>query len=181
MLGYLWRVQEDLQVRYLRLYDQHTERIASDLVGFDKEAFNRPLKHGLNPDAEAWTPGQVVAHLLLAERGTLQLMQRAGHIEPGRAADAQCGVIEQRLLNSDLVLSASDRLMPPLQNYKLADSLDELMDSRAEIRVALDFADDPAILADAYDHPVLGVLTVLEWLHFTALHGERHRRQIKRG
>jgi hypothetical protein len=70
-----------------------------------------------------------------------------------------------------------ERLHPVELVYNRGELLDQFVDNRADMRTAIDFADDIAEVV-AWEHPIFGKLTKCEWFYFSALHGERHRRQV---
>ena len=165
-------MQADTATYYLKEFDRYTEDFASTCAGFDKQSFNTPIAEG------KWSPGQYVQHMLKSERGILRLISGPAEAVEGRSADGLCPQIEEKMLHAP-AREAPERLRPAAdERFPLDATLDELMDVRADIRVAFEFADDIAGVVTAYEHPLFGTLTVLEWVYFTAMHGERHRRQL---
>jgi len=165
-------MQVDTATYYLKAYDKLTEEFATTFINFDKKTFNAPIAEG------RWSPGQYVEHLILAERGTLKLMNRPGLLEVDRAPDTLCVKLEKAMLQIDHKVEAHDAICPEPKKYNRGDLLDEFVDSRAELRTAFDFVDDIKEVVD-WTHPIFGKLTKCEWLYFTGLHGERHRRQVE--
>ena len=160
----------DTATYYLKAYDRYTEDFLTTFSKFDKRAFN------LAPAEDKWSPGQLLEHMGKSERGTLRLLNGpVAHVE-GRVADAKCAELED-FIHTRERLRAPEGLYPTQATYAPAAVLDAFTDVRAEIRTAFEFAADIAAVVDAWHHPRYGAMTVCEWLYFTAVHGERHRRQ----
>ena len=164
-------MQVDTATYYLKSFDKLTEEFATTFINFGKKEFNSPIEEG------RWSPGQYVEHLILAEKGTLKLMNRPGETEEGRAPDALCAKLENAMMQIDHKVEAHDAISPKPKTYNRGDLLDQFVDSRAELRTAFEFVDQITEVVD-WTHPLFGKLTKCEWLYFTALHGERHRRQV---
>lgn len=98
--------------------------------------------------------------------------------EEGRTADSQCAKLEKGVLQTKHLVKAHAAITPEPKAYNRGDLLDLFVDTRAELRTAFDFADDISEVAD-WEHPIFGKLTKCEWLYFSGLHGERHRRQVE--
>jgi len=165
-------MEADTATYYLKAFDKFTEDFASTFIQFDKKVFNAPIAAG------KWSPGQYVEHMILAETGTTKLMNKPGLKEQGRAADAMCAKLEKGLLQTDHLVKAHAAITPEPKEYNRGDILDLFVDTRAELRTAFDFADDITEVVD-WAHPIFGKLTKCEWLYFSGLHGERHRRQVE--
>ena len=172
MRGYLRRMRVDPVAFHLDAYDRLTEAFVDTFGAFDRAGFDRPRAPG------KWSPGQAVEHLLRAERGTLRVITGPAEVRSDRRAAGRYDAIEALLLADAEPRASPAALAPTAERHNRVDLLDALVDVRADVRVAVAFADAPAAVATAYAHPRLGELTVLEWLCFTALHGERHRRQF---
>lgn len=163
-------MQVDTATFFLKAFDRYTEDLLTTFSRFDKRTFN------LSPGEGRWSPGQMMQHLRKAERGTLRLMQGPVVVVEGRPAMS----MEEKL--SDLVhtrqrLEAPERLRPTEEVYAPMEMLEEIADQRADIRVSFEFAPNIAAEVQAWEHPRVGIMTICEWLYFTAVHGERHRRQ----
>ena len=160
---------------YLQAYDEYLEAFIDTFSAFAKTAYNAPIAAG------KWSPGQMVAHLLASERGTLRLLN--GPTEPapvGRAADEKCAAIEAGFRLTTTPLPTPKGLHPEEgARYAPAVQLDEFVDARADLRTAVEFARDPGAVVAAWAHPIFGTFTLTEWLYFTAIHGERHRLQVE--
>ncbi|MFK8054577.1 MAG: DinB family protein [Saprospiraceae bacterium] len=165
-------MQIDTATFYLKTFDKYTEEFATTFSSFGKKVFNTPIAEG------KWSPGQYVEHMILAETGTTKLINKTGVIEEGRAPDALCAKLEKAVLDIDHSAIAHAAISPEHQEYNRGDLLDLFIDTRAELRIAFDFSDDIAEVTD-WVHPIFGKLTKCEWLYFSGLHGERHRRQVE--
>jgi len=165
-------MQVDTAAYYLKAFDKYTEAFATTFIGFDKKTFNSPIADG------KWSPGQYVEHLILAETGTNKFMIRPGTVEEDRTADKLCQKLEKAILQTEHSIEAHQAIRPEPQVYNRGDLLDLFIDTRAELRTSFEFVDDIAEVVD-WTHPIFGKLTKCEWIYFTGLHGERHRRQVE--
>ncbi len=156
---------------YLRQYDRYTEEFLNTFSRFDKRRFNAPRAAG------KWSPGQMLDHLNLAERATLRLFAGETSDVEGRGPDEKCADIMERWAKNKRAFPAPANLSPREVTYPLVETLDVFVDQRADIRTAVDFASDVGAIIGGWAHPLFGEMTLLEWLVFTAAHGERHRRQ----
>lgn len=163
----------DVATYYLKEFDRLTEDFAASFGAMPKAEFLRPAREG------GWSPAQAIEHLLRAEKGTLRLMSGPTERVEGRRADEKCAQIST-FVETRGRIQAPPNLVPQGEPtaYVRDELLDRFVDRRADIRVAYEFADDIAAVVTAYEHPVVGHMTLCEWLYFTAVHGERHRRQV---
>lgn len=165
-------MQTSLETQYLKEFDRYTEAFVDTFSAFDKAAFDRPRAEG------KWSPGQAVEHLLLVERRTLRVLGGPVAGEADRRADEKCAVLDEVLRDGKALLKTGDAFDPAVGPRNRVELLDDFVDLRADLRVAAEFADDFGAVAKAFAHPRFGELTVCEWLYFSAVHGERHRRQF---
>lgn len=167
-------MQVDTATYYLREYDRLTEEFVDTFSDFTKASFNTPISEG------RWSPGQIVKHLIKSEQATIRLIDGELTKVEGRKADEKCSRIESEFRITKERLPAPKSLLPEVETYNHVDLLDEFVDVRADLRVAVDFASDISAVVTAYSHLMFGDMTVCEWLYFTAIHGERHRLQVER-
>lgn len=160
---------------YVQAYDRYLEEFIDTFSAFAKTEYNAPIAAG------KWSPGQMVDHLIKAERGTLRLLSGPpeGFEATDRPADEKCAAMDANFKLTTTPLPAPARLHPSAEaKYSPGDQLDEFVDQRADILSAVDFADDPGRVVLGWNHPMFGHMTMLEWLYLTAIHGERHRLQV---
>ncbi len=160
---------------YTQAYDVYLEDFIDTFSAFSKPEFNTPIADG------KWSPGQMLEHLIKGERGTIRLLTgpKEGFEATVRPADEKCAAIEADFKATTTLLPAPTALHPtPELKYSPGLQLDEFVDQRADILSAVDFADDPGLVVLGWKHPMFGTMTMVEWLYFTAIHGERHRLQV---
>ncbi len=160
---------------YVQQYDAYLEDFIDTFSAIDKVAYHRPIAAG------KWSPGQLMEHLLKGERGTVGLLTgpAEGFTPAVRAADEKCAAIEADFRLTSDHLPAPKSLHPTSETrYSRSEQLDAFVDQRADILSAVDFADDPSLVVMGWAHPMFGHMTLVEWLYFTAIHGERHRLQV---
>lgn len=135
------------------------------------------------PDTSAWSVGDHLEHLLLADRSIVRVLESAVGRSP-RRADAGPG---RPTLRGYLVLwtgfiprgagRAPDRTRPAGQPRESVH--EQLVDERR--RVAHLAADFPRLAAarDTFPHPALGRFTPARWLRFAAIHHAHHARIVR--
>ncbi len=166
-------MRADAEVFYLKEFDRYTESFFDSFSSIDKKSYNQPMAPG------KWTPGQLVQHMTLSELGTIKLLNMPAAPVRDRDAEQKCPQIRERMTDLTVSKKAPASLEPELQNYPMVEALDNFADTRADVRVAFEFADDITALVTAYSHPIFAELTRCEWFYFSALHGERHRLQFE--
>lgn len=138
-----------------------------------------PLPEDARP--EAWTPREVFHHVLLAEAGTVRLLERLSEagVAPGPEAAWP--------FRNELLAFSLEKAMGvgPLNNTdpnpeigdKELDDLEEALQLRLQ---ALAERGDAVDLSEAgYPHPLAGQLNFYEWLVFTSVHEALHLQRLR--
>lgn len=146
-----------------------------------RSLLHTPLPFGTRQDA--WTPREVLHHVLKAEAGTLPLFERFAS-KAGAAHPRNDGpwTIREELFSFSL-----DRAMsvPPFKDTdpdaSVADAdLDSLSSSsRWRLEEFADLGDRLDLVHLAYPHPLAGKLNYYEWLVFGVVHEWLHLRRLK--
>jgi DinB superfamily len=131
------------------------------------------------PNAEAWSAAEVVAHLVVVERGVVGSAQRVIQQQPepirfGMRTHWPLWLVETRLI---------PRKSPIPLDPTLIDGKERMMEQLRQTRdVAVGFlAGTRARDLHMYQwrHPFLGSLDFYEWFEMIAAHLARHAKQIK--
>jgi uncharacterized damage-inducible protein DinB len=128
------------------------------------------------PADDAWSVADVLEHLARAERGIARLIAQRGRDEPVSQAAAvplDIGRVRGRSERID----APERIRPT-GTMTAAEALRALDETRAQMRAAVLAAKSPSLDGCTYPHPVLGVLTLRDWISFVAHHEARHAAQV---
>lgn len=151
-------------------FDETTSDLLTALGTFGAATINRaPLNDG-------WTAGQVGEHLLKSY-GLAELIE--GNAEPaGRPAHEKIAQIKSIFLNFEIKLSSPPDILPSASPKNRDLLLKALSERIMQIR-SVTATHDLTGLCAAYELPVMGALTRLEWIYFAVFHTRRHIRQLQ--
>jgi hypothetical protein len=133
----------------------------------------------------AWNAREILAHLALTERSITMGINRtiAGGREAGAIGEPLDLSLEERVSQFD-VPALAERLQAPPRvvpgDVPLAQSLEDLSESRKGLVAALESGDGLALDDLKFPHPAVGPVSIPSWVAFIGLHELRHLRQIKR-
>jgi DinB superfamily len=134
---------------------------------------------------ECWSVAEVLEHLHRVERGLIRLTEYAAQqvrergIGPERQAESVLGVLDSFQLPRRISrIPAPDRVLPSGQ-YTIAQMLPKLGESRRALLGSLPALDGLALGEITFPHPLLGPLSVYQWLLFLGQHEARHTDQIR--
>ena len=132
------------------------------------------------PAADRWSIAEVLEHLAMVERGVAKLIAKRGRQTPAPdqiPASPLDGARVASLRGRDTRREVPD-FVRPSGTLNAADALRALEDTRASLRQAVIAADPASLDACTHPHPVLGSITLRDWVHFVAHHEARHAAQI---
>jgi hypothetical protein len=139
----------------------------------------------LKLEPSAWSVAEILEHLYRVETGIVRLVKRG--VE---RALANGGALEQedgsllgsldafRLTERSYVAAAPEPVMPRGE-LNAEGGLARLAESRRALMDAASAASGLALGAIIYPHPMLGALTLYQWILFVGQHELRHARQIQ--
>lgn len=148
-----------------------TEKLTEELSHFTPETFN------VKPSAEEWSAAEVAEHLLKIEVFANKAL-RSETAPPDRAPDKMISFLKNRMEDNNK-RKASEVTSPTGEEKNVALMITQFREQREELKRAVETFD----LSEACTgtpHPVLGVMTRLEWLYFVIYHTERHLKQLAR-
>lgn len=129
-----------------------------------------------------WSIGEIIEHLVLAERDVLGGLPDPADLEamPRRLKNHLLYAVVMFVLRYDIPVKAPSRAMIPTGDKSL-DELREMWDANhAWIRSYLDGLDDQGRRRAVFAHPVTGPLTPGQAVRMLDVHLVRHIRQIRR-
>ena len=159
--------------------------IQRTLLGDAVSAVPEPLRNR-RPAADVWSVAEVLEHLHRTESGVALLVT-------ARLAEArQAGLAQERETGS--LLGSLDRfgiaegrrrvpaprLVHPTGALDWVLALDRLAASREALRHAVAAGDGLALGEVVHPHPLLGSLSLYQWILFVGQHEARHAAQIRR-
>jgi len=140
-----------------------------------------PAQLGFHPTPGAWSIAEIVEHLAIVETGQLRMLgSLIEKAERGGKGPAPVNVeLDDRYRDSANGRIETREQSKPTGSVPAADSLAGLRTLQAELvglRPRLDRVDINAV---RFQHPVLGDLTLGQWVAFVGVHEERHLRQMR--
>ncbi len=132
------------------------------------------------PGTDRWSVAEVLEHLATVERGIVKLITLRGRDQPTAETEAAQPLDEGRIshLRSRTERRTAPERVKPSGTVSAEDALRTLGETRASLRDAAVAADPASLDACTHKHPVLGTLTLRDWIHFVAHHEARHCEQI---
>jgi hypothetical protein len=152
---------------------ENTEAFIDKIDEFSDSEFNT------RPDADSWSAGEVLEHLYRSEFGLPKLFTAETKTLSERAPDAYVPQMKTRFLESDEKMEASGVILPTKEEKNKAKLIQKFRDNRHKIADLIEEL-DPEELCLKFAHPILGLLTRMEWVHFSIVHAKRHMRQLDR-
>ncbi len=132
---------------------------------------------------ESWSINEILEHLTITERMTLIGIRRALQGDSAAAADLANTQGMEDVIVGRVPLRTSKIIAPPpmLPSGSIGDwpvALEGFLAARAKT-LAADAKATEAFDSRVFPHPVLGNLTLRQWLLFSAAHSDRHAGQIE--
>lgn len=131
------------------------------------------------PQGQAWRPLQVAEHILLTETLVRNLLTR-----PSDIIHDSTEIMGQEKMRRILVdlrdrkVKAPASLEPTGQFTSSQMAADAVLHSRTELKA--DLLEGRIQVSNAvYKHPMLGEMTVRDWLYFVIHHSQRHLLQLR--
>ena len=137
----------------------------------------------LKVEASVWSVAEVLEHLYRVETGIVRLLKRG--VERARADGApleqEHGSLSSldafRLTERSYAVGAPEPVLPRGE-LTAAAGIAALAESRRALMDAASAGSGLALGAISYPHPMLGALTLYQWILFVGQHELRHARQI---
>ena len=133
------------------------------------------------PAGDRWSIAEVLEHLATVERGIAKLLALRGREAPSpdQAAASPLDAARVAQLRNRADRRDAPERVRPTGTVGAAEALQRLQDARTALRDAVIAADPNALDGCTHSHPVLGVLTLRDWVHFVAHHEARHVAQLE--
>jgi len=160
------------------------ESILSNLARAQKEllraADNVPLEYWkTRPNEKAWSAAEVVAHLIIVERGIIATADRVTQEEPKEFPLWKRFHLPMMLVEARVVRRKTPVPLNPEMVREKEDMLAELRTVRERTLAFVDETRGRELSAYCWRHPFLGTMNVYEWLQMIASHEVRHTKQIR--
>jgi hypothetical protein len=160
---------------------QHLERTRDAFVATTRDLSD--AQYRFKPGPDAWSIGQIVEHVALAELRILDLMITKLPQAPAPSDAKLRGAARFARLDTTLPtreqrrIVAAEPLVPKGTWASPATSLAAFVEARGQ-SIAAAAAVDAGALEHVLPHRALGELDLEEWAYFLALHSARHTGQV---
>lgn len=164
----------------LAVMDKELDQLFAELDHYSSEQLNRP------PASESWSVTQVLNHLLLSEKYSLQYCEKKLSFEPslpkaGLAAAARALFVKWYLffpfkVKAPALISTS--ALP--KEDDLANIKTQYQTQRQLLRTFLEQLEENYLDREVYKHPFAGRLSFPGMFGFMTAHFRHHRKQIYR-
>lgn len=146
------------------------EALINVLNGFDNQNINQV------PFESSWTGGQVAEHVLRSASGVLAALE--GDAKPAdRDPEQNVAQLRELFLNFEIKMQSPDFIIPsdePKDKDFLIKTLGRVFEGIEKSAAN----DDLTLICTTFEMPVMGCLSRSEFINFTAVHTQRHIRQL---
>lgn len=151
----------------------NTDAFINKINEFPDSQFNA------KPDSDSWSAAEVLEHVYRSEFGVPRLFVGETRKVMDRQPDALVTKMKARFLESDSKMKASGVILPTEGEKSKKDLIGKFRTNRQKIADLIDEL-PPDELCLKFEHPVFGLLTRVEWVHFNMIHSQRHMKQLER-
>jgi len=131
------------------------------------------------PNSGAWSAGELVAHLIMVERGVVGKADRIQQKTPKRFSFFQRLHLPIRLVEARLIRQKSPVPLDPEMIKEKETMLAALREVRERTLAFLDETKGRNLSEYRWRHPSLGSFDIYEWFQFVAAHEARHEKQMR--
>ena len=131
------------------------------------------------PSEEKWSAAELVAHLMVVERGVIGKADRVLQHPPKRVSLLKRIHIPMALVESRWIRRKSPVPIEPEMLRDKEAMLAELRTVRERSMAFLEETRGRDVREYCWKHPALGTLNTYEWMQFIAAHEVRHTKQMR--
>ena len=137
------------------------------------------------PADGVWSVAEMLEHLCRTESGIATLLvkrladARAAGLEPDAETGSLLGALDRFGIATGARLVRAPDIVQPTGTWTCTEALRRLADSRAAFERAAAAGDGLALGRVTFPHPLLGPLSLYQWILFVGQHEARHAAQIR--
>lgn len=163
-----------------------TDRLQAAIAAIPDDRWN------VAPDADSWSPAEVVEHLAVVEASSLRLLTTrfAAGTDPRPPASWAPERQREEISDRDAAIvtrlgdmterrKAPDMVVPTGRYPTRAEALGAFLEAREQTIAFAAAADEAELRKRMAPHPAVGPLDGIQWLLFLAFHGDRHAMQLE--
>lgn len=162
-------MNKDLVKKDLR---QSTNNLMDVLSLTPEDFFN------IQPSQDGWSVGKIGEHLIKVETGTVRIFTGSAEASD-RDAEQKIKTIRDRMMDFETKMTAYGPIIPDDEPKEKTKVLEKLQDIRQKLLGFIDIQDLTEMVT-AFEHPIFGSLTRIEWIYFNIYHSRRHIKQIEK-
>lgn len=151
-------------------WDQTTQTLFATLSRFTPETFTE------KPSENEWSAAQIAEHLWKLDQSTCKTLTGETEFTNSRSPDEKIAFIKERM-EASVKRIASEAMQPSNETHDQTALLQKLQQQQAILKNTF-LSSDGTETCLALQHPVLGLMTKMEWLAFTMYHVQRHLKQL---
>jgi len=155
-------------------------RVLGAVDGKGQEALDR------RPSPDAWSPGEILHHLLLMEKAVVRLLERLiakaerDGAPPGQHTGSLLGILDSFDVEYSPAHIQAPEGFKPTPGVARQELLGGLAESRATFLELAARAEHVDLGRVHFPHPVLGLLDGYQWMLYLGQHELRHLHQMER-
>ena len=158
--------------KYLTELDQNTNKLISQISEYSKGTLESKSEHG-------WSVMEILEHLFLTDEYVYNLLSQPSSqkAKSGKIIGHKF-LMKELMVGNKIILSKSPDNLSPRGSFE---NLSAFIFAYALIRkkITQDLTSQTIVFDNrTYRHPILGNLTVADWLYFIMYHTDRHMLQI---
>ena len=157
----------------LKNLDRAQSELLSTADTIPAEAWKRVPREG------SWSAGEIIAHLIMVERGILSQTDRKLQEPPERVPFLKRFHLPMAMVEARLIRRKTPMQLDPSLLRTKEEMLAELREVRGRTRAFLEETNMRDLSSYRWPHPFLGAFNVYDWVQFIASHEIRHTKQIQ--
>ncbi|HYC34069.1 MAG TPA: DinB family protein [Gemmatimonadales bacterium] len=142
-------------------------------------------RRDVRPAPEVWSVAEVLEHLCLTETGIGRLVARCAAearqrgLEPEDDVSSLLGALDRFGLVRGARVGKAPEIVAPSGTWSWSEGLQRLGASREAFGRAVAAGDGLALGRVTFPHPLLGPLSLYQWILFVGQHEARHAAQVR--
>jgi hypothetical protein len=172
-------------MRGARILEVTAELAASRARLLDSAAPLSDADFSFSPQADRWSIGEILHHLMLTEGGVVRVLQKLADkaekagLGPDPGTSSILHSLDRLHIETVVEKIVAGASVVPTKGAPARELREGLAGSRAALMKALELCERFDMTQMQFPHPVFGMLDAYQWVLFVAQHEERHRRQIE--
>ncbi len=152
---------------------QATAKWMKAVADLSDESFNQ------RPSEERWSAREIIEHINIIDISAYRMIKSDQSTPTERDPQEKISTIEKDFLNFDKKFTAWGPIIPTKEPKARAEVLDKFQGVRNKLIATVD-KQNLTLTCPEFSHPLFGMMTRFEWVHFVNIHTQRHYTQLER-